>query len=153
MPVKECQSGGRPGFKWGDAGKCYTYTPGDERSRQRAHQQAINQGLAATGGDLEEKSNMFLLKQLGIRVHLMGHGYAALPVTTRDAPLNTVSEPVDDGDDSDDLKKKRKDSVKFSANKAVHGDMAKDKRKKDKRKQRANDRALKECMLVIIENS
>ena len=24
MPVKSCQSGGKPGFKYGDAGKCYT---------------------------------------------------------------------------------------------------------------------------------
>ena len=55
MPVKSCQVSGRPGFKWGDSGRCYTYEPGDESSRQRARQRATNQGLAATGGDLEYK--------------------------------------------------------------------------------------------------
>lgn len=46
MPVTSCQANGRPGFKWGDAGKCYTYIPGDERSKNRAKQKALFQGIA-----------------------------------------------------------------------------------------------------------
>jgi hypothetical protein len=46
MPVKECQSEGKPGLKWGDSGKCYTYTPNNEGSRNKAKKLAIIQGIA-----------------------------------------------------------------------------------------------------------
>lgn len=46
MPVKECEDGGKPGYKYGDSGKCYTYTPKDEVSRNKAKRQAIIQGIA-----------------------------------------------------------------------------------------------------------
>ena len=46
MPVKECQSENKPGLKWGDQGKCYTYTPNDEGSRRKAKKSAILQGVA-----------------------------------------------------------------------------------------------------------
>ena len=42
MPVKECQIGGKSGFKWGDEGKCYT---GPD-----AKKKAIAQGIAIEGG-------------------------------------------------------------------------------------------------------
>jgi hypothetical protein len=48
MPVKRCQSNGKPGFKWGDSGKCYTYTPGNTQSRVRARQRAEKQGRAVS---------------------------------------------------------------------------------------------------------
>jgi len=47
MPVRRCQSDGKPGFKWGDSGKCYTYTEGDQASRDRARAAAERQGRAA----------------------------------------------------------------------------------------------------------
>jgi len=43
MPIKSCQSSGKPGYKCGDAGKCYTYTPGNEQSRKNAKRKAILQ--------------------------------------------------------------------------------------------------------------
>jgi len=46
MPVKECRKDGKPGFKWGDEGKCYTYTANDSRSRQAAYDRALRQGRA-----------------------------------------------------------------------------------------------------------
>jgi len=46
MPVKECEDSGKPGYKYGDSGKCYTYTPKDEVSRNKAKRQAIIQGIA-----------------------------------------------------------------------------------------------------------
>ena len=46
MPIKTCQRDKKPGFKWGDEGKCFTYEPGNERSRQRAMRKAKEQGRA-----------------------------------------------------------------------------------------------------------
>ena len=51
MPVKSCQINNEPGYKWGDQGKCYAYTPGDEESKVEAKKKAIAQGVAS--GDLE----------------------------------------------------------------------------------------------------
>lgn len=50
MPVQSCQSEGKPGYKWGDSGACYTYTPGDESSMSRARSRAERQGRAARAG-------------------------------------------------------------------------------------------------------
>lgn len=46
MPVKQCQDKGEPGFKWGDQGKCYTYSPYNEGSKNKAKKSAILQGIA-----------------------------------------------------------------------------------------------------------
>lgn len=46
MPVQECNEDGKPGFKWGEEGKCYTYAPGDEQAAKDAKRKAIMQGLA-----------------------------------------------------------------------------------------------------------
>jgi hypothetical protein len=46
MPVMACELEGKPGYKYGPNGKCYTYTPGDERSRARARLKAELQGYA-----------------------------------------------------------------------------------------------------------
>jgi len=52
MPVQSCQSDNNPGFKWGDAGKCYTYNPKSEASMKNAKKLAAIQGLAI--GDFAE---------------------------------------------------------------------------------------------------
>lgn len=54
MPVHPCQEDGKPGAKWGNSGKCYTYGSGTGRSRGEAIQAAIRQGRAAgaTGDEL-----------------------------------------------------------------------------------------------------
>lgn len=46
MPVKACQSKGKPGWKWGDQGHCYTYTKSDKASSARAKKKARIQGAA-----------------------------------------------------------------------------------------------------------
>ena len=46
MPVKSCNKDSKPGWKWGDSGHCYTYTPGDKSSSKRARNKAIKQGRA-----------------------------------------------------------------------------------------------------------
>lgn len=46
MPVQRCVKNGNPGFKWGDAGKCYTYTPNNKESMKKAKEKALKQGQA-----------------------------------------------------------------------------------------------------------
>jgi len=50
MPIKSCSENGKPGWRWGDHGKCYTYTKGDENSSRRAHAKALAQARAAYSG-------------------------------------------------------------------------------------------------------
>ena len=47
MPVKDCSDKGRPGYKWGNSGKCYTYAAGDDAGRKKAKEKAHMQGAAA----------------------------------------------------------------------------------------------------------
>jgi hypothetical protein len=51
MPIQSCQINNEPGYKWGRQGKCYSYTPGDEASKNSAKKSAIAQGVVI--GDLE----------------------------------------------------------------------------------------------------
>lgn len=51
MPVKDCQSENKPGYKWGDMGKCYTYDPKNEGSKRNSKKKATAQGLAI--GDIK----------------------------------------------------------------------------------------------------
>ena len=67
MPVGSCEEGGKPGYRWGDSGKCYVYTPGNEESRARAEAAAELQGRAARAGGYEgsmSKSEDWLGKPL-----------------------------------------------------------------------------------------
>jgi len=54
MPVKECQENNEPGYKWGDEGKCYIYSPNNEGSKKNARKKALTQGIAI--GDIEVKN-------------------------------------------------------------------------------------------------
>jgi hypothetical protein len=57
MPVQDCTSGGEPGYKFGEEGFCYTYTPGNEQSRKEAKQKAYLQGVAITRRTGEDMPN------------------------------------------------------------------------------------------------
>ena len=46
MPVQKCNLRGKPGFKWGRQGKCYTYNSGDTTGLNRARNLAAKQGRA-----------------------------------------------------------------------------------------------------------
>lgn len=50
MPIQLCEINGKPGFKYGKQGKCYTYNPKNETSKKNAKKRAIRQGLAEHGG-------------------------------------------------------------------------------------------------------
>lgn len=55
MPVKACSEDGKPGFKFGDSGFCYTYEQGNDASRERAKSKAANQERAARASGWQEK--------------------------------------------------------------------------------------------------
>jgi hypothetical protein len=46
MPIKPCKIDGKPGYKWGDNGKCYLYKTGDDNSKKRAKEKALKQARA-----------------------------------------------------------------------------------------------------------
>lgn len=58
MPVNSCSDDGKPGFKWGESGKCYTYTPGSEFSRKEARRKALAQGIAIGDIDIQRGIGM-----------------------------------------------------------------------------------------------
>lgn len=47
MPVKKCTIDGKPGYKWGDQGKCYTGPDAEKK--------AMIQGVAAIRNGAKEK--------------------------------------------------------------------------------------------------
>ena len=46
MPVESCRIDGKPGYKFGEYGACYTYTTGNKASRNAAYSKAVKQGQA-----------------------------------------------------------------------------------------------------------
>ena len=55
MPLKRCETDGRPGWKWGEQGRCYPYTKGDESSETAARKKALAQ--AAAMGEFDGTGN------------------------------------------------------------------------------------------------
>lgn len=58
MPIKSCKIDDKPGYKYGDRGHCYTYTPNNEESRKTAKKKAIYQGLKIAGSPEKFKKEM-----------------------------------------------------------------------------------------------
>jgi len=46
MPVRRTTKDGKPAYQWGDSGKKYAYTPGNDESRERAKRKARQQARA-----------------------------------------------------------------------------------------------------------
>lgn len=63
MPIKVCRTDNKPGFQWGNKGKCFTYTANNDSSRERARNRAAAQGRAIAAQGSEKKkgfwSNLF----------------------------------------------------------------------------------------------
>lgn len=55
MPLMECTENGKPGFKYGQSGKCYT-SDGTPEGIKSAKKKAIKQGVAMGEGKLEDGS-------------------------------------------------------------------------------------------------
>ena len=77
MPIQNCSDSGKPGYKWGDSGKCYIYTSGDEESKMNARKKALAQGIAS--GDIEvgssEKANEVTTSSMGSGIKKPQKGY------------------------------------------------------------------------------
>ena len=102
MPVKSCEIDGRPGYKWGESGKCYTFDSGDKESMARARSRASAQGVAAYYAGYREdvKLPAFVIAALkkGLDLHKAGFsGDGLKPATVRSA-----SDAVKSGIWSDD---------------------------------------------------
>jgi len=46
MPVQSCSDNGKPGYRWGEQGACYTYPKGNLAQKKKAKKKAFYQGLA-----------------------------------------------------------------------------------------------------------
>jgi hypothetical protein len=66
MPVQSCNEKGKPGYKYGESGACYTYSPGDESGRKKAKQKAFIQGaaIAARTGEKMEKEDASVFEDI-----------------------------------------------------------------------------------------
>ena len=74
MPVQSCSSDDKPGYKWGDGGKCYTYDPNSESSKAEAKKKALAQGIAI--GDIElERANEVTTSSMGSGIKHPQQGY------------------------------------------------------------------------------
>lgn len=75
MPIRSCSDGNNPGYKWGDSGKCYTYTTGDQKSMEAAKAKAQMQGVAARVNGYEEKANEVTTGSMGSGIKNPQQGY------------------------------------------------------------------------------
>jgi len=55
MPIKKCTKDGKPGFKFGDSGFCYIFTPNNPTSRLKARKKAEKQGRAIEANHRDDK--------------------------------------------------------------------------------------------------
>ena len=46
LPVQPCSEGGKPGWRWGQAGKCYVFKRGSAKGSKMAKAKAAKQGSA-----------------------------------------------------------------------------------------------------------
>ena len=77
MPIRSCSDGDKPGYKWGDSGKCYLYTTGDEKSMEAAKMKAQMQGVAALANGYEEKANEVTTSSMGSGIKNPQRGYGS----------------------------------------------------------------------------
>lgn len=102
MPIISCELDGKPGYKWGDSGKCYTFNPGDTDGMLAARARASAQGTAAYSSGYVEavKLPAYVISALkkGIELHNDGFsGDGLKPATVRSA-----SDAVKSGEWSDE---------------------------------------------------
>lgn len=103
MPVVQCSVDGKPGYRWGESGKCYTYDEGDADAMMVARQRAYAQGQAAyssgygdedCGCKEDVKLPSFVISALkkGLDLHKDGHsGDGLKPDTVRSATVGVQS--------------------------------------------------------------
>ena len=77
MPIRSCSDGDKPGYKWGDSGKCYLYTAGNEKSMEAAKMKAQMQGVVARANGYEEKANEVTTSSMGSGIKNPQRGYGS----------------------------------------------------------------------------
>ena len=71
MPIKECTENKKPGWKYGDSGKCYTVEdPGDEKALLEAKKKAIKQAIAIHGNDAHLNEAYRKVAQIIFNTHI-----------------------------------------------------------------------------------
>ena len=75
MPINSCSNNGKPGYKWGDQGMCYTYAEGNDQSMKQAKNKARLQGIAARLNGYEEKANEVTTSSMGSGIKNPQQGY------------------------------------------------------------------------------
>lgn len=97
MPVTRCRLDGKPGYKFGSQGKCYTYTAGNAEERTAAKAAAERQGAAVGyyAGEMV-KLTQYVIKALekGIKLHEQGLSGEGL----QDETLRFAREGIESGE-------------------------------------------------------
>ena len=75
MPINSCSNNGKPGYKWGSQGMCYTYTEGNDQSMKQARNKARLQGIAARLNGYKEKANEVTTSSMGSGLKNPQQGY------------------------------------------------------------------------------
>ena len=75
MPINSCSNSGKPGYKWGEQGMCYTYTEGNDLSMKQAKNKARLQGVAARLNGYKEKVNEVTTSSMGSGIKNPQQGY------------------------------------------------------------------------------
>ena len=82
MPIMNCSDDGKKGYKWGESGKCYTYT--DDESKKEAYAKAGKQGAA-----IKENQAMS-----DIIDEVSKAGYKPFTFTSNDIGIAKISEGI-----------------------------------------------------------
>ena len=75
MPINSCSNNGKPGYKWGEQGMCYTYAEGNDQSMKQAKNKARLQGIAARLNGYKEKANEVTTGSMGSGIKNPQQGY------------------------------------------------------------------------------
>ena len=57
MPIQSCTKDGKPGYRWGESGVCYTYNPQNSISKGLARAKALKQARAIEASQAREKKS------------------------------------------------------------------------------------------------
>jgi hypothetical protein len=92
MPIQSCSDGDKPGYKWGDRGKCYIYNSGDKKSEGQAKRKAYLQGIAI--GEYPVKKSLlaesmhYLFEDYSIQFGKVEEKIDGCPAATQDIRIN-----------------------------------------------------------------
>jgi len=92
MPINSCSNNGKPGYKWGSQGMCYTYTEGNAQSMKQARNKARLQGIAARLNGYKEKANEVTTSSMGSGLKNPQQGYPKKKKKKKDKKLTIIDD-------------------------------------------------------------